>query len=97
MSKFPQAAPKARVVAAIEALGLQIIRDREHIAMVRENADGTKTPPTLPNHKMIKSSSHLPSEFDFARRLSQGLRAVVSGDVFCLPAAERDLTGLSTP
>ena len=45
------------MVAALEALGFQIVREREHIAMVRENADGTKTPLTLPNHKTIKLST----------------------------------------
>ncbi len=57
MAKFPKDASRARVVAALEALGFQIVREREHIAMVRENADGTKTPLTLPNHKTIKSST----------------------------------------
>ena len=57
MPKFPKDAPKTHVVAALEALGFQIVREREHIAMVRENADGTKTPLTLPNHKTIKSST----------------------------------------
>jgi predicted RNA binding protein YcfA (HicA-like mRNA interferase family) len=57
MPKFPKDAPKAHVVATLEALGFQIVREREHIAMVRENADGTKTPLTLPNHKTIKSST----------------------------------------
>lgn len=57
MPKFPKDAPKTQVVAALEALGFQIVREREHIAMVRENADGTKTPLTLPNHKTIKSST----------------------------------------
>ena len=57
MGKFPKDAPRTRVVAALEALGFQIVREREHIAMVRENADVTKTPLTLPNHKTIKSST----------------------------------------
>ncbi len=57
MGKFPKDASRSRVVAALEALGFQIVREREHIAMVRENADGTKTPLTLPNHKTIKSST----------------------------------------
>ena len=57
MGKFPADVPRTRVVAALEALGFQIVREREHIAMVRENSDGTKTPLTLPNHKAIKSST----------------------------------------
>lgn len=57
MGKFPKDASRSRVVAALEALGFQVIREREHVAMVRENADGTKTPLTLPNHKVIKSST----------------------------------------
>jgi predicted RNA binding protein YcfA (HicA-like mRNA interferase family) len=57
MGKFPKDASRSRVVAALAALGFQIVREREHIAMVRENADGTKTPLTLPNHKTIKSST----------------------------------------
>lgn len=57
MDKFPKDAPRTRVVAALEALGFQIVREREHIAMLRQNADGTKTPLTLPNHKTIKSAT----------------------------------------
>ena len=57
MPKFPKDASKAKVVAALGVLGFRVIREREHIAMVRENADGTKTPLTLPNHKTIKSST----------------------------------------
>jgi predicted RNA binding protein YcfA (HicA-like mRNA interferase family) len=57
MAQFPKDAPKARVVATLQALGFQIVREREHIAMIRENIDGTKTPLTLPNHKTIKSST----------------------------------------
>lgn len=39
------------------ALGFQVVREREHIAMVRENPDGTRTPLTMPNHPRIKGST----------------------------------------
>ncbi len=57
MAKFPTNAPKARVLRTLEQLGFRIVREREHIAMVRDNADGTKTPLTLPNHAQLKSST----------------------------------------
>lgn len=57
MTKFPVDAPKKRVVKTLESLGFQIIREREHVAMSRENADGTKTPLTIPNHSQIKGST----------------------------------------
>lgn len=38
-------------------LGFQIVREREHIAMRRTNADGTTTPLTLPNHTTLKGST----------------------------------------
>lgn len=57
MPSFPSDAPKARVLKVLEALGFQLVREREHIAMVRENADGTRTPLTLPNHLHIKGST----------------------------------------
>jgi predicted RNA binding protein YcfA (HicA-like mRNA interferase family) len=57
MAKFPVDAPKIRVVDAFEALGFRLIREREHVAMLRENADGTKTPLTMPNHPTLKSST----------------------------------------
>ncbi len=55
--KFPVDAPKKRVVKTLESLGFTIVREREHIAMIRENADGTKTPLTMPNHSHIKGST----------------------------------------
>jgi predicted RNA binding protein YcfA (HicA-like mRNA interferase family) len=57
MPKFPVDAPKNRVVKALGLLGFRIVREREHIAMVRDNSDGTQTPLTMPNHARIKSST----------------------------------------
>ncbi len=57
MPKFPVDAPNARVIKALESLGFRLIRKREHIAMLRENPDGSKTPLTMPNHPLIKAST----------------------------------------
>ena len=57
MFKFPVDAPKAKVVKAFEQLGFYMVREREHISMARDNSDGTKTPLTMPNHRIIKSST----------------------------------------
>ena len=57
MAKFPSDAPKKRVVKALEKLDFSIVREKEHISMIRENEDGTITPLTMPNHARIKGST----------------------------------------
>lgn len=57
MTKFPVDVPKQKVIKTFEALGFKIVREKEHIAMLRENSDGTKTPLTMPNHSTIKAST----------------------------------------
>ena len=57
MAKFPADAPKRKVVKALEILGFQPVREKEHISMVRENPDGSKIPLTMPNHPKIKAST----------------------------------------
>ncbi|NQS89547.1 type II toxin-antitoxin system HicA family toxin [Patescibacteria group bacterium] len=49
--------PRQRVVKALKTLGFRIVREREHISMVRENPDGSEIPLTMPNHPRIKAST----------------------------------------
>ena len=57
IARFPVDAPRAKVLAAPKALGFRLVRQGSHIAMVRDNADGTRTPFTLPAHPTIESST----------------------------------------
>ena len=57
MAKFPVDAPKRRVVRAFERLGFRLVREAQHVAMVREDPDGTRTPLTMPSHPRIKGST----------------------------------------
>lgn len=57
MSKLPVDAPIRAVIKTLELLGFELIREGNHIAMSRENPDGTRTPLTMPNHPTIKKST----------------------------------------
>jgi len=55
--KFPKDAPQRKVLKTLEKLGFKTVRKGNHISMMRESADGTKTPLTLPDHERIKGST----------------------------------------
>lgn len=57
MAKFPVDAPRKRVIKTFESLGFRIIREREHIVMARDNAEGSQTPLVMPNQTQIKSGT----------------------------------------
>jgi len=52
--KFPHDAPQRKVLKTLEALGFQVVRTGNHIALIRSNPDGTTTPLTMPNHPKLK-------------------------------------------
>lgn len=53
--KFPRDAPIRKVIKTLEYLGFETVRVGNHISMVRNNPDGSKTTLTIPNHRRIKS------------------------------------------
>ncbi len=57
MIKFPVDAPKHKVIKSLKSLGFQIVREGNHISMLRQNPDGTNTPLTMPSHSKIKGST----------------------------------------
>ena len=57
MAKFPIDAPKRQVLKALELLGFKVVREGNHVSMIRHNPDGSTTPLTMPNHSTIKGST----------------------------------------
>ena len=57
MPRFPVDVPKTKAIRTLERLGFRIVREGNHISMVRENPDGSRTPLILPNHRRIKGST----------------------------------------
>ena len=57
MDGFPSDAPARKVIHAFIRLGFRVVREVNHISMIRENPDGTHTPLTMPNHRSIKRST----------------------------------------
>ena len=57
MPKFPVDARKEQVIKALGKLDFVMVREKEHISMIRHNPDGTSTSLTMPNHPRIKSST----------------------------------------
>lgn len=57
MAKFPADAPLQKVISTLEQLGFRLVREGNHIAMLKENPDGTRTPLTIPNHTVLKKST----------------------------------------
>jgi len=57
MNRWPREAPKRTALKTLQLLGFRIVREKEHISLVRDNPDGTETPLTMPNHSKIKGST----------------------------------------
>ena len=57
MTRFPEDAPIRDVIRAFQALGFVRVREGNHISMVRQESDGTRTPLTMPNHRTINGST----------------------------------------
>jgi hypothetical protein len=57
VAKLPVDASLDRVFAALSELGSRVVRQGNHVALARENPDGTRSTMTLPGHRALKSST----------------------------------------
>ena len=57
MLQFPVDVPKTKVIRTLERLGFRVVREGNHISMVRRNPDGSRTPLTMTNHRRIKGAT----------------------------------------
>ena len=57
MTAFPSDLPLEQALRAFERLGFHEVRRGNHISMLRETEDGTRTPLTLPAHRKLKGST----------------------------------------
>ena len=57
MRKFPVDAALEDVIRTFTWLGFRLLREGNHFSMLRDNADGTHTSLTMPNHRRIKGST----------------------------------------
>ena len=55
--KFPRDALRRKVIKTFETLGFKVVKVGNHISIIEENPNGTKTPLTMPNHERIKGST----------------------------------------
>ena len=57
MARFPVDVRLSEAKRALERLGFYVVREGNHISMVRQDLDGTRTPLTIPAHRRLKSST----------------------------------------
>ena len=55
--KWPADAPLGRVLKTLAALGFEVVREGNHVALQRTKPDGSTTPMTIPNHRTLKGST----------------------------------------